>query len=85
MVESVGRTIKQIPCSDWLPERARRTYLASWDFPCWEKNSISFCHKMNTLLKQTEVKWIAEYWPSSFLNFNVFDFDFVLVNKKKRE
>lgn len=40
---------------------------------------------MNTLLKQTEVKWIAEYWPSSFLNFNVFDFDFVLVNKKKRE
>ena len=64
--------------------------LPSWDFPCWGKNCL-FCHKMNTLLAQPEAMWIAEYWPSSFLHFNVFDFDFdfkfdfVLVHKKKRE
>lgn len=30
-----------------------------------EKNCL-FCHRLNALLTQTEVKWIAEYWPKFF-------------------
>ena len=45
MAESVGRKIKQIPCSDWLPEGARWTYLVFLGFPMLGKKIGFFAIK----------------------------------------
>ena len=74
--------MKQILCSDWLPKRARRAYLARSGLPALFPQS--WCNLfgciINLLLTKLVGVKIAGYWRRSFLSVFM-DLDFASVHK----
>ena len=62
--------MKQIPHSDWLPERAKWAHLARSGFPALVPQEKKFCfwpYKKSFIDQACWFK-MAEYWPRSVFN-----------------
>ena len=66
--------MKRILCSDWLPERARWTYLARSGLPALvphKRNSVGVMfwpYNKSVIDQACSIKMVG-YWPRSFLRF----------------
>ena len=74
--------MSQILRCDWLPERARWSYLAHSGLPAvTRKKNFPEGHIINPLLTKCEVK-MAGYWPRYFF-CEFMDLDSISVHVKK--
>ena len=71
MASSTG-TITQIACCDWLPERARWSYLACWELPAVSRSNFHQKPYIKSFFAQVCSAKMAGYWPRSFFLFFFF-------------